>query len=162
MNGNIRAREVRVIDADGAQLGVMTPQDAMRIAQQRDLDLVEVAPTATPPVCRIMDYGKFRYAQKKKAQESRKKSAATVLKEVKVGSQTSTHDVDFKLGHIRGFLGEGHRVKVSVFFRGRSITHPELGKAMLDRIAEKLGDIATVEQQPRMEGRSMSMMLIAK
>ena len=162
MNGNIRAREVRVIDADGAQLGVMTPQDAMRIAQQRDLDLVEVAPSASPPVCRIMDYGKFRYAQKKKAQESRKKSAATILKEVKVGSQTSTHDVDFKLGHIRGFLGEGHRVKVSVFFRGRSITHPELGKAMLDRIAEKLGDIATVEQQPRMEGRSMSMMLIAK
>ena len=140
----------------------MTPQDAMRIAQQRDLDLVEVAPTANPPVCRIMDYGKFRYAQKKKAQESRKKSAATILKEVKVGSQTSTHDVDFKLGHIRGFLGDGHRVKVSVFFRGRSITHPELGKAMLDRIAEKLGDIATVEQQPRMEGRSMSMMLIAK
>jgi translation initiation factor IF-3 len=140
----------------------MTPQDAMRIAQQRDLDLVEVAPTANPPVCRIMDYGKFRYAQKKKAQESRKKSAATVLKEVKVGSQTSTHDVDFKVGHIRGFLGEGHRVKVSVFFRGRSITHPELGKAMLDRIADKLGDIATVEQHPRMEGRSMSMMLIAK
>jgi translation initiation factor IF-3 len=162
VNSNIRAREVRVIDADGAQLGVMTPQDAMRIAQQRDLDLVEVAPTANPPVCRIMDYGKFRYAQKKKAQESRKKSAATILKEVKVGSQTSTHDVDFKLGHIRGFLGEGHRVKVSVFFRGRSITHPELGKAMLDRIAEKLGDVATVEQQPRMEGRSMSMMLIAK
>ena len=134
----------------------------MRIAQQRDLDLVEVAPSASPPVCRIMDYGKFRYAQKKKAQESRKKSAATILKEVKVGSQTSTHDVDFKVGHIRGFLGDGHRVKVSVFFRGRSITHPELGKAMLDRIAEKLGDIATVEQQPRMEGRSMSMMLIAK
>jgi len=153
---------VRVIDADGAQLGVMTPQDAIRIAQQRDLDLVEVAPTANPPVCRIMDYGKFRYAQKKKAQESRKKSAATVLKEVKVGSQTSTHDVDFKVGHIRDFLGEGHRVKVSVFFRGRSITHPELGKAMLDRIADKLGDVAAVEQQPRMEGRSMSMMLIAK
>jgi translation initiation factor IF-3 len=162
VNGNIRAREVRVIDADGAQLGVMRPEDAMRIAQQRDLDLVEVAPTANPPVCRIMDYGKFRYAQKKKAQESRKKSAATVLKEVKVGSQTSTHDVDFKLGHIRGFLGEGHRVKVSVFFRGRSITHPELGRAMLDRIAEKVSDVASVEQHPRMEGRSMSMMLIGK
>jgi len=151
-----------VIDADGGQLGVMAPEDAYRIAQQRDLDLVEVAPTASPPVCRIMDYGKFRYAQKKKAQESRKKSAATVLKEVKVGSQTSTHDVDFKVGHIRGFLSDGHRVKVSVFFRGRSITHPELGKAMLDRIAEKVADVATVEQQARMEGRSMSMMLIAK
>jgi translation initiation factor IF-3 len=151
-----------VIDSDGGQLGVMGPDEALRIAQQRELDLVEVAPTASPPVCRIMDYGKFRYAQKKKAQESRKKSAATVLKEVKVGSQTSEHDVDFKVGHIRGFLGEGHRVKVSVFFRGRSITHPELGKAMLDRIAEKVSDVAAIEQQARMEGRSMSMMLIAK
>jgi translation initiation factor IF-3 len=151
-----------VIDSDGAQLGVMAPEEALRIAQQRELDLVEVAPTASPPVCRIMDYGKYRYTQKKKAQESRKKSAAVVLKEVKVGSQTSIHDVDFKVGHIRTFLGEGHRVKVSVFFRGRSITHPELGKAMLDRIAEKVADIASIEQQARMEGRSMSMMLIAK
>jgi translation initiation factor IF-3 len=162
VNGQIRARQLRVIDADGTQLGVMAPEDALRIAQQRELDLVEVAASASPPVCRIMDYGKFRYAQKKKAQESRKKSAATVLKEVKVGSQTSTHDVDFKVGHIRGFLSEGHRVKVSVFFRGRSITHPELGKAMLDRIADKVADVASVEQQARMEGRSMSMMLIAK
>jgi translation initiation factor IF-3 len=153
---------VRVIDSDGAQLGVMAPEEALRVAQQRELDLVEVAPSASPPVCRIMDYGKYRYTQKKKAQESRKKSAAVVLKEVKVGSQTSHHDVDFKVGHIRTFLGEGHRVKVSVFFRGRSITHPELGKAMLDRIAEKVSDIASVEQQARMEGRSMSMMLIAK
>ncbi len=153
---------MRVIDADGAQLGVMAPEEALRVAQQRELDLVEVAPTASPPVCRIMDYGKYRYTQKKKAQESRKKSAAVVLKEVKVGSQTSNHDVDFKVGHIRSFLGEGHRVKVSVFFRGRSITHPELGRAMLDRIAEKVSDVASVEQPPRMEGRSMSMMLIAK
>jgi translation initiation factor IF-3 len=162
VNGQIRAREVRVIDAEGAQLGVMAPQDALRLAQTKELDLVEVAPTANPPVCRIMDYGKFRYTQKKKAQESRKKSAAVVLKEVKVGSQTSAHDVDFKVGHIRGFLAEGHRVKVSVFFRGRSITHPELGRAMLDRIAEKVADVASVEQQPRLEGRSMAMMLIAK
>jgi len=162
VNGQIRARQLRVIDADGTQLGVMASEDALRIAQQRDLDLVEVAAAANPPVCRIMDYGKFRYAQKKKAQESRKKSAATVLKEVKVGSQTSTHDVDFKVGHIRGFLSEGDRVMVSVFFRGRSITHPELGKAMLDKIADKVADVATIEQPPRMEGRSMSMMLIAK
>jgi translation initiation factor IF-3 len=151
-----------VIDSDGAQLGVMTPLDAQRIADQKELDLVEVAPTANPPVCRIMDFGKFRYAQKKKAQESRKKSTATILKEVKVGSQTSTHDVDFKVGHIRSFLGEGHRVKVSVFFRGRAITHPELGRAMLDRIAEKVSDVAVIEQSARLEGRSMSMMLVAK
>jgi translation initiation factor IF-3 len=162
VNGQIRAREIRVIGADGAQLGLMTPQDALRLAQQKELDLVEVAASANPPVCRIMDYGKYRYTQKKKAQESRKKSSAVVLKEVKVGSMTSVHDVDFKVGHIRDFLGEGHRVKVSVFFRGRSITHPELGRAMLDKIADKVSDIATVEQHPRMEGRSMSMMLIAK
>jgi translation initiation factor IF-3 len=140
----------------------MTPQDALRLAQQKELDLVEVAASANPPVCRIMDYGKYRYTQKKKAQESRKKATAVILKEVKVGSMTSVHDVGFKVGHIRGFLGEGHRVKVSVFFRGRSITHPELGRAMLDKIAEKVSDMATVEQTPRMEGRSMSMMLIAK
>ena len=162
VNNQIRARQVRVIGADGAQLGVMSVEDALRIAQQKDLDLVEVAPTANPPVCRVMDYGKYRYTQKKKAQESRKKSAAIVLKEVKVGAQTSLHDVSFKVGHIRGFLAEGHRVKVSVFFRGRSITHPELGKAMLDRIAEKVADVATIEQPARLEGRSMSMMLVAK
>jgi len=151
-----------VIDSDGAQLGVMATSDAQRIATQKELDLVEVAPTANPPVCRIMDFGKYRYAQKKKAQESRKKSAATLLKEVKVGSQTSGHDVGFKVGHIRSFLGDGHRVKVTVFFRGRSITHPELGKAMLDRIAEKVSDVAVIDQPARMEGRSMSMMLVAK
>ncbi len=151
-----------MIDADGAQLGVMTPQDAQRIADQKELDLVEVAPTANPPVCRIMDYGKFRYAQKKKAQESRKKGAASQLKEVKMGSQTSQHDVDFKVNHIRDFLGEGHRVKVTVFFRGRQITHPELGHAMLSRVAKMLTDVAVIEQSARMEGRSMSMMLVAK
>ena len=158
----IRSREVRVIDADGQQLGVMTPQEALKIASEKELDLVEVAPTASPPVCRIMDYGKFRYPQKKKAQESRKKGAASQLKEVKLGSQTSQHDVDFKVGHIRTFLGEGHRVKVTVFFRGRSITHPELGEAMLRRIAEIVADAATVEQTPRMEGRQMSMMLVTR
>ncbi len=140
----------------------MTPMDAQRVADQKELDLVEVAPTANPPVCRIMDYGKFRYAQKKKAQESRKKGSASLLKEVKVGSQTSGHDVDFKVGHIRDFLGDGHRVKVTVFFRGRSITHPELGRAMLERIAGMVQDVAQIEQQPRMEGRSMSMMLVGK
>src|SRR6185312_3423964 len=162
VNGQIRSREVRVIGADGSQLGVMTSQDALRMAQQKELDLVEVAPTANPPVCRIMDYGKYRYAQKKKAQESRKKGAASQLKEVKIGSQTSVHDVTFKVNHIRDFLGEGHRVKVTVFFRGRQITHPELGRAMLEKIAGMVAEIATVEQQPRLEGRSMSMMLVAK
>jgi translation initiation factor IF-3 len=155
---------VRVIDSAGAQLGVITIEEALRLAQQKELDLVEVAPTANPPVCRIMDYGKFRYAQKKKAQESRKKGASgsAGVKEVKVGSQTSVHDVDFKVGHIRKFLGEGQRVKVSVFFRGRAITHPELGHVMLKKIADMVADVAVVEQQPRLEGRSMSMMLVTK
>jgi len=140
----------------------MTYMDAQKLADQKELDLVEVAPTANPPVCRIMDFGKFRYMQKKKAQEGRKKSAASQLKEVKVGSQTSVHDVEFKVGHIKTFIGEGHRVKVTVFFRGRSITHPELGKAMLERIAGMVAEEANVEQQPRLEGRQMSMMLVAK
>jgi translation initiation factor IF-3 len=151
-----------VIDSDGGQLGVMTPEEAQRVADQRELDLVEVAPNATPPVCRIMDYGKFRYMQKKKAQESRKKSSASQVKEVKVGANTGAHDVDVKCGHVRDFLGDGHRVKVSVFFRGRTITHPELGEQMLQRISQKLADVAAVEQAPRMEGRSMSIMLVAK
>ena len=162
MNQQIRSRQVRVIDADGAQLGVMAPEDALKVAQQRELDLVEVAAAANPPVCRIMDYGKFRYQMKKKAQEGRKKAAASVLKEVKLGSQTSQHDVDFKVGHIREFIGEGHRVKVSVFFRGRQITHPELGRAMLTRISEMVTDVAVVEQSARLEGRNMSMMLVPK
>ena len=162
MNTQIRSRQVRVIGPEGGQLGVMAPEEALRLAQQKELDLVEVAPTASPPVCRIMDYGKYRYTQKKKARESIKKGGASSVKEVKVGSRTSVHDVDFKVGHIRSFLGEGHRVKVSVFFRGREITHPELGAKMLERIAEKVTDVATVEQSARMEGRSMSMMLVAK
>ena len=164
MNQQIRAREIRVIDSDGAQLGVMTPADAQRVADSKELDLVEVAPTANPPVCRIMDYGKYRYAQKKKAQESRKKGAgaASQLKEVKMGSQTSVHDVTFKVNHIRDFLDEGHRVKVTVFFRGRQITHPELGREMLEKVAGMLTDVAVVEQSARLEGRHMSMMLVAK
>jgi translation initiation factor IF-3 len=140
----------------------MVTSDAQRIADQKELDLVEVAPTANPPVCRIMDYGKYRYAQKKKAQESRKKGAASQLKEVKMGSQTSQHDVDFKVNHIREFLGEGHRVKVTVFFRGRQITHPELGQAMLQKVAGMISDVAVIEQSPRLEGRHMSMMVVAK
>src|SRR6185436_3900410 len=121
INTHIRARQVRVIDSVGGQLGVLPIEEALRLAQQKELDLVEVAPTAQPPVCRIMDYGKFRYAQKKKAQESRKKSGANQVKEVKVGAYTGAHDVSVKVDHARDFLAEGHRVKVSVFFRGRSI-----------------------------------------
>lgn len=153
---------MRVIDNDGEQLGVMSPVEAQRLAEGRDLDLVEVAPTARPPVCRIMDYGKYRYSQNKKAKESRKKGSASQLKEVKVGANTGRHDVDFKVGHVRSFLADGHRVKVTVFFRGRSIIHPELGEVMLRRIADQVEDVAVVEQAPRMEGRQMSLMLVGK
>ena len=151
-----------MIGEDGEQLGVVPTPEALQIARDRGLDLVEVAPTAVPPVARLLDYGRFKYEQEKKDREARKNQKTVLMKEVRLRPKTSVHDVDFKVGHIRGFLSEGHRVKVSVFFRGRSITHPELGKAMLDRIADKVADVASVDQQARMEGRSMSMMLIAK
>jgi translation initiation factor IF-3 len=150
---------VRVIDADGAQLGVLPTADALRIAEQKELDLVEIAATASPPVCRIMDYGKFRYEKKKKAQESKKKQVYVTVKEVKMGSRTSVHDVDFKVGHIRKFLDRSQRVKVSVFFRGREITHPEIGRDLLLGVFEKVKDLSNMEVSPRLEGRNMSMML---
>ncbi|MGH7856455.1 MAG: translation initiation factor IF-3, partial [Candidatus Binatia bacterium] len=127
MNQQIRAREVRLIDVDGVQQ-IVPLHKALEIATQRELDLVEVAASATPPVCRIMDYGKFRYSQRKKQAESKKKATRVQVKEVKLGSRTDDHDVDFKVTHIRRFLDEGMRVKVSVFFRGREITHPEKGR----------------------------------
>jgi translation initiation factor IF-3 len=161
INQQIRAREVRLIDIDGTQ-NVVPLTRALEIANQRSLDLVEVAATAVPPVCRIMDYGKYRYTQRKKAAESRKKATRVVVKEVKLGSQTDDHDVAFKVNHIRRFLDEGMRVKVSVFFRGRAITHPEKGKEMLDLVMSKIEDVASQEIRPRLEGRSMSMMVVPK
>ena len=158
MNQQIRAREVRVIDVDGAQ-SIVPLYKALEMANTRELDLVEVAPSASPPVCRIMDFGKFRYNQRKKQSESKKKSTRVQVKEVKLGSKTGVHDVDFKVGHIRRFLEEGMRVKVSVFFRGREITHPEKGREMLAHVFGKLEDVANMESSPRMEGRSMSMMV---
>jgi translation initiation factor IF-3 len=161
INQQIRAREVRLIDVDGTQ-NVVPIARALEIANQRSLDLVEVAATAVPPVCRIMDYGKYRYMQRKKAAESRKKATRVVVKEVKLGSQTDDHDVAFKVNHIRRFLEDGMRVKISVFFRGRAITHPEKGKEMLDLVMSKIEDVATQEVRPRLEGRNMSMMVVPK
>jgi translation initiation factor IF-3 len=150
---------VRLIDADGGQLGVVPIGQALSIAEGKELDLVEIAAAASPPVCRIMDYGKFRYEKKKKQQESKKKQTHVTVKEVKMGSRTSTHDVDFKVGHIRKFLERGQRVKVSVFFRGRAITHPEIGREMLLKVFEKVKDLSKMENNPRMEGRHMSILL---
>ena len=134
--------------------------EALRIAEEKELDLVEISPTASPPVCRIMDYGKFRYLQKKKVQESRKNQTQVLVKEVKLGSRTSEHDIDFKVNNIRRFLEKKQRVKVSVFFRGREITHPEIGRSLLEKVMTKIEDIGTMESQPRLEGRNMAMLVV--
>jgi len=151
-----------VIDTDGQQVGVLPLGEALRLAGGKELDLVEVSPTAVPPVCRIMDYGKFRYLQKKKVQESRKHQSQVLVKEVKLGSRTSEHDIDFKVNHIRRFLEKKQRVKISVLFRGREITHPELGKEMLGKVFEKVQDIGAMEGQARLEGRNMSVLIIPR
>ncbi len=132
------------------------------MAESHSLDLVEVAPEAQPPVCRVLDYGKFRYTQKKKDQGSRKKQAFVSVKEVKVGSRTDPHDLVFKVRNIRRFIERGERVRVSVFFRGREITHPELGREMLDGVLAQVQDVAKLDASPRMEGRSLAMLLAPK
>jgi translation initiation factor IF-3 len=156
----IRAREVRVIGADGAQLGIMTVIDAQALADEKNLDLVEVAAAANPPVCRIMDFHKYRYEQRKKGADSKKKTTSSSVKEVKIRSRTEAHDIKFKTDHIRKFLDKGHRVKISVFFKGREITRPELGRGMLDRVLEMIADVAQAEGEPRLEGRNLSVMLV--
>jgi len=151
---------VRLIDVGGEQLGIMSLRDAQEIADTRHLDLVEVAGEAKPAVVRIMDYHKFLYETRKKSQESKRKSVVTSMKEVKIRSRTEAHDIQFKTGHIRRFLDKGHRVKISVFFKGREITRPELGRATLDRVVESVADLASPEGTPRMEGRNMSVIVV--
>lgn len=136
--------------------------EALKLVENQDVDLVEVAPEAQPPVCRIMDYGKFRYIQRKKSQEGKKKQTFVSIKEVKMGSRTDRHDLVFKVRNIRRFIERGQRVKVSVFFRGREITHPELGRKMLDGVLVQIQDIAKLDIAPRLEGRSMAMLLTPK
>jgi len=147
-----------VIGSGGEQLGVMTPEDAVRRAEEEGLDLVEVAPNSNPPVCRIMDYGRYKYEQKKKSGKS--KGHAASLKEVKLRPRTDQHDLDFKLRNARRFLMEGDKVKVTVMFRGREIVHTALGRQQLDKVKEMLGPLASVENPPRMEGRFLSMILV--
>jgi len=158
----IRAREVRVIASEGEQLGVMLLRDALQKAEEAGLDLVEVAPTAVPPVCRIMDFGKYKYEMNKKANESKKHQTVIVVKEIKLRPRTDDHDIAFKTNNIRRFLEEGDKVKVSIMFRGREMAHPEQGRALLERIVKDLEQVAIVEQHPRMEGRNMFLMLAAK
>jgi translation initiation factor IF-3 len=140
----------------------MSLRDALSSVENQDLDLVEVAPEAQPPVCRIMDYGKFRYLEKKKAHGAKKKQSFVTVKEVKVRARTDTHDLEYKVRNIRRFIERGQRVRVSVFFRGREITHPELGKQMLNGVLLQVQDIAKPDISPRMEGRSMAMLLTPK
>ncbi|MFA1821257.1 translation initiation factor IF-3 [Virgibacillus oceani] len=159
VNEKIRAREVRLIDSTGDQLGVKSKQEALEIASKRELDLVLVAPNAKPPVCRIMDYGKFRFEQQKKEKEARKKQKVINVKEVRFTPGIGDHDFETKLKNARKFLSKGDKVKAAVRFRGRAITHKDLGREVLDRFAEEVKDIATVESKPKMEGRNMFMMI---
>lgn len=151
-----------MIDASGEQVGIMSIGDALRLAESQELDLVEVSPTARPPVCRIMDYGKFKYEQAKKAQEARKKQTVVSIKEVKMRPKTDEHDFDFKLKNVKRFLEEGNKTKITVVFRGREMAHPEFGRRMLDRVTHELAGLATIEQSPRMEGRAISMIVAPK
>lgn len=159
VNREIRAKEVRVIDPEGKQLGILPLVEALRAAAQYDLDLVEVSPKSDPPVCRIMDYGKFKYQQSKKAHEAKKKQAIVHLKEVKFRPKTEEHDFQFKLRHIERFLKEGNKTKVTILFRGRELAHPEMGKTMMERIIEEMKAYGKVEQLPKFEGRNFVMVL---
>ncbi|MFM7755261.1 MAG: translation initiation factor IF-3 [Actinomycetota bacterium] len=159
-NDRIRAREVRVIGPDGSQLGIKAVPDALALARELDLDLVEVAPLANPPVCRIMDYGKFRYEESQRAREARKKTAHITVKEVKFRPKIGKGDFDTKVRHVQEFLSDGHKVKVSLQFRGREMAHPELGSKILDDVIEQISHVGKVETQARLEGRSMTMVLV--
>lgn len=148
-----------MISPDGEQLGIMPVEEALEKARSLGVDLVEVAPQAKPPVCRIMDYGKYRYEQSKKSREAKKKQTVIQVKEIKLRPKTDEHDFQFKTRHVDRFLRSGHKAKVTMMFRGREMVHTELGKRLLDRLAETLKDVGQVEQSPKIEGRNMTMIL---
>jgi translation initiation factor IF-3 len=162
INEEIRIREVRVTGATGEQLGIMLTRDALRLAEEQHLDLVEVAPKARPPVCRIMDFGKYRYEQQKRDKEARKKQKVVTIKEVKLRPNIEQHDFDVKLKNAQRFIEEGNKVKVTVMFRGRELSHPELGNVILDKMAAALGDTVNVERTAKLEGKNMTMILSPK
>jgi len=158
----IRAREVRVIDPEGNQLGVISIAKALAVAADFGLDLVEVSPNAEPPVCKIMDYGRYKYELTKRQQEAKKKQSTFQIKEIKVRPKTGEHDLQVKIGHIKRFLEKQDKVKVTVMFRGREITLSQLGRELLDKIAAETQDVALVEQSPKFEGRTIVMILSPK
>ena len=155
VNHRIRAKEIRVIDDNNEQLGILTPQQALKIAEERGLDLVEVASTANPPVCRIMDYGKYLYQLNKKLHEAKKHQKNITVKEVKFRPNTDDHDYEFKKNNIVRFLKNGDKVKASVFFRGREIVHQSIGRAIIERLVEELTEVGAVEARPKMEGNNL-------
>ena len=158
-NDQIRAREVRLIGAESEQLGIVDRNEALQMAREAGLDLVEVAATADPTVCRIMDYGRFKYEAQKKKQEAKKRQTVIQIKEIKLRPKTDEHDYQTKVNHIRRFIEDGDRCKVTIFFRGREIVHKDRGQTMLDRVVEDTKDVAKVEQEARAEGRTLFMML---
>jgi len=159
VNERIRIREVRLIDEEGQQLGIVPTFQALQTARERGLDLVEVAPNAMPPVCRIMDWGKERYEQSRKERESRRNSKAITIKEIRLRPKTDDHDLDTKTRKAKEFLQEGDKVKLTVLFRGREMAHPDIGRGLLDQLAEQLRPHGSVESPPRMEGRTMTMFM---
>ena len=161
-NERIRAREIRVIDAEGQQLGIMPPFEALKKAREQNLDLVEISPTAQPPVCRIMDYGKFLYEQEKKERAAKKHQKVITVKEVKFRINVDEHDYEFKKNHVLRFLDDGDKVKATIFFRGREMTHTNLGRQILDRLIKDIGDKGIVEFRPRMEGNTLHAILAPK
>ncbi len=162
INRQIREKEVRVIDENNEQLGVLPIEEAQRRADDAELDLVMIAPTANPPVCRIVDYGKFCYEQKRKEKEAKKKQHIVEIKEIRLSPNIDTNDLNTKIGAARKFLGKGDRVKMTLRFRGREMAHMANSKHILDDVAEALADVATVEKAPKVEGRTMTMFLVAK
>jgi len=162
INNRIRAREVRLIGANGEQLGVMSLQEALAKAQDAGVDLVEVAPTASPPVCRIMDFGKYKYEQAKRERLAHKKSKTSDLKGMRLSPKIGEHDLQTKTRTVSGFLKDGDKVRVSMWFRGREMAHPQVGEQILRRMAQQLAEVAVVERHPLMEGRNMVMILAPK
>jgi translation initiation factor IF-3 len=159
INERIRVPEVRLIGEDGQQVGVLKTDEALRYAQERDLDLVEVAPDARPPVCRVLDYSKYKYEQAQKQKQARKHQQQITIREIKFRPKIAQHDYDTKKGHVERFLRHKDKVKITIMFRGREVTHPERGVAILDRLAEELAELAVVEQRPLQDGRNMTMLL---
>ena len=162
INEQIRDKEIRVIDSDGTQLGIMPLRRAMEIAEQKNLDLVKIAPQANPPVCKIIDYGKFRFEQAKREKEARKNQRVVEIKEVRLSLNIDTHDFETKRNHALRFISEGNKVKVSIRFRGREMGHPELGLEIMRRFADAMSEVANVEKPAKLEGRTMLMFLAPK